>query len=167
MGFADFLKSYGASVAWLVAAIGWIVGNVQANRRERRKELRSEIEDVARLVKDVATETKKFYRSTPGSPEHVECVVTVQALVREIDVRIERLKRGGLAYFSAALRDATASAQERYFDETTGGSFGTSARPSGANLTNVLLRHHAAGLALIESLHAQFSREFNGHFFDN
>jgi hypothetical protein len=143
-----------------------MVANLQANRRERRKEVRGEIEDIAKLVKEVASESKKFYKSEPASPDHFESVMTIQALVKEIELRIDRLRRGGLSYFSEQLRAATAQAQERYFDQTTGGSFGGNSRPTGATLATILLRQHAAGMALIESLHTQFGREFQGRFFD-
>lgn len=59
---ADFFKDYASPIAWCVAALGWWVSNLQANNRERRKEVRSEIEDIDGVLTSLNEAVSIYYK---------------------------------------------------------------------------------------------------------
>lgn len=61
--YSDFYP-IGITVGWLVTGIGWFVSHVQANSRESRKELRSNVEGFIKTLSELVKSSCEYYTSS-------------------------------------------------------------------------------------------------------
>lgn len=166
MDVAVWLKSYGSAIAWGVAALGWAIGNHQSNRRELRKEVRSEIDDIAEICDKFVGAQKEYFSAGLGSLEADQAAQDVKLHAQAIDLRIRRLQCRRWSFKTlhgtrAYLQDA-AEMWEQAFDVGTGGSFESTSRgDSYLAVRTQQMQTRAKALAFIEALHRAFLYEFD------
>lgn len=160
--FAAFIKDYGPAIAWVIAAIGWAVANFQANRREVRKEVRAEIDELTKLAKETLLDLQNYYKTEVGSDDSDRYELVIKARFKELDMRFDRLhSRKHLEHFPTGGLVAGNEARERFFDLSTFHHFETSSRPSPKERSSMLLKQMLASLALTEALQLQFINQFD------
>jgi len=158
---ADFIKDYGPAGAWVVAAVGWLVANNQANKRELRKEVRAEIDDITKISKTILSDLQKYYLTAAGGDDGLLLELVIKANFKELDLRFDRLHSRNLAEFPAGGVIASNKPRESFFDLATGSHFETTSRPTAVERAGLIVRQTNASLQLTEALHAQFLREFS------
>jgi len=157
---ATAIKDFAPAVAWVVAAMGWLVANSQANKREVRKEVRGEIDEISKLGKEILSELKKYYKTSVTSDESQQTEMVIKAHFKELDLRFDRLHCRQLSAFPSGGTVPANDAREKFFDLATFKHFETSSRPTGVELSTLVLRQTHANLVLTEALHTQFLQEF-------
>lgn len=70
----ELINDYGPIIAWALVIIGWWLANNQANGRERRKELRADIDRIDSIVKGLVASHRRYRTGVPGSEDDVESV---------------------------------------------------------------------------------------------
>lgn len=159
---ADFLKTYGPSIAWAVAAVGWFVTNRQSNTREKRKEVRGEIDALEELIQSIAEKMAVYLRTTsddaPASIIALEIVVIFQA----VDQRIERLKKRQKGGELGLYFDKIEGERENFFDLATRTYFQTPDRLAEPKLSEHIVEIYSFSFILIEALHSYFLMKFDG-----
>ena len=157
---AEAIKAYGPAVPWVLVTIGWFISNHQANRRELRKEARSVIEEIAKIVAEVGKDLKTYYKAKPQSDEEVEAALSVKIGIQNIATRVERLRNKQPEVLPKKLSAGVQNAVDDFFETATGDAFESASKPTSAEIVNILARQHNAGAALIESLHQAFWKKF-------
>ncbi len=167
MAVAELLKDYGSAVAWIIAAAGWFVGNRQSNTRERRKEVRSELDEIEDICDSFIEQLNAYFRITHASLEEQEAALNVKMHAKAIDYRIARLLRRKWSFQNGhgttEHLKAAAKTWETVFDAATGGCF-ESAQRFDADVEVVqsqLMLTRSKVLAFIEDLHRAFLYEFD------
>ncbi|WP_179405583.1 hypothetical protein [Burkholderia guangdongensis] len=161
MSVASFIKDYGSAIPWLLVTVGWFISNAQANRRELRKEVRSEISELENIVKDVGKELRSYYATAPASDLAHERALNIKMSMKALDSRFDRLYCHNLGEFPAEPPVEIQSVREQFFDAVTGEKFESAVRPVGQELATILAKQHSAGLKLIDGLYSALLKEFN------
>lgn len=160
MSIASVIKDYGPAVPWILVAGGWIISNIQANRRELRKEVRSEIVEIEAIIKAVGKELRTYYGTEPATDKSHEHALNIKVSMKELDGRFDRLFSRNLGQFPTDPPLSMQDAREAFFDAVTGAKFESATRPKGDELRLILAKQHTAGLTLVEGLHSAFLQEF-------
>jgi hypothetical protein len=161
MSFAEFLKDYGAPIAWIVAAIGWGISNHQANTREKRKEFRTEIDAIEKVSKDILTKFASYFKLQSRDESAITLELEIKVLFRELDFKWERISKRLHVDESGPYSKKCKKALEQYFDFATGRYFETSNRPPQDKIGFHLHEIHVHSLIFIESLHSLFLQKFD------
>lgn len=164
MCLSNLIKDYGPAVAWVVAGIGWMVANAQANTRERRKEVRSEIDEIAKHLQEALRGLNKYHHLAGSDEEAEKATLTIKVSFMEIDSRIGRLeqRKGWFRIKPLLALDKAKAASTLFFDEATGGDFESSNKPAltPANASKRLYKQSHFSLRLLNELHKAFLKEF-------
>lgn len=162
VGVSQFLKDYGPSFAWIIAAVGWAITNSQANTREKRKEVRAEIaaieEKLGAILEKLAEYLRNPVRDERAQLLELEIVVGFQSL----DLMHERLAKRQQGGAVGLYIDAIKKYQEEFFDLATGSYFETAVRMPEKDVNPRIQALHAKAFLLIESLHSFFLAKFDG-----
>lgn len=75
---------------WLVTAIGWLVANFQANHRERRKEIRAEVDRLISTLDGLLEAAREYYTSNGNNRE--EPRLRIHTLINRSSSQIEFLE---------------------------------------------------------------------------
>lgn len=158
----DFLRNYGPPIAWGLVLLGWFINNRHANRRERRKEIRSEIADLANSVEKVIDLLRQVHNLPDDySPDAGLLKVRVVTALYEVDLQMERLV-DGRAYGRAAKTkcEDCRRLHEEFFDLASGDkAFVVSADK--AQREDLLSAAHISARRFIDALHKMFLAEFD------
>lgn len=72
-------------LSWIVALVGWIVVNQQNNRREERKEIRSALSEIYKIVEDLTDKASKYHQTeSPSSTDAAAIKLQLQRLGQKI-----------------------------------------------------------------------------------
>lgn len=159
---ADFLKDYGPALAWVIAAIGWSITNAQANLREKRKELRSEIDALEKAIQSIADKMAAYLRRNAGDPASSVSELEVLVLFQSVDRRVERIKKRQSGGTLGLYIDRIDEEREKFFDYSTGEYFQTPVLLVEPDLSARITELHSHAQILIESLHSFFLMKFDG-----
>lgn len=162
MDAPTFIKDYGPSVAWIVAAVGWMISNHHANRREKRKEFRSEIDAIEKTVKSVSEKLAAYYRLPVNDPSLTTSELEIKILFKEIDLKWERLSKRSFWWWCSAIKSECGTSNERFYDHATGAYFESIARLPAADIGHHVHKLNFRALRFIENLHSLFLCEFDG-----
>lgn len=158
---SQFLKDYGPAFAWVIAAIGWSITNYQANVREKRKELRSEIDALEKAIQSVAEKMATYLRREEGDATAPVSELEVIVLFQSIDRRIERIKKRQSGGTLGLYIDRINVEREKFYDFATGEYFQTPVLLKEPELSQRITEVHAHAQILIETLHSFFLMKFD------
>lgn len=157
----NFLKNYGALIAWVFVVAGWLISNRQANNREKRKEYRAEIDAIEKQVRVVLDSLGKYFLLKNGSPESQNLELQIKVLFRDIDLRRERLeKRKNSTSVTKFINDSN-NAFESFFDLATGHYFESSETIDPKLVDQHIHELNIFALVAVESLHSLFLKKFD------
>ena len=158
----QFLKDYGPAFAWVIAAIGWAITNAQANVREKRKELRSEIDALEKIIQSIAEKLAVYLRRQEGDVAAAVSELEILVLFQSVDRRIERIKKRQSGGTLGLYIDQINEAREQFFDFSTGAYFQTPVLLAEPMLSERITEVHSRAQILIETLHSFFLMKFDG-----
>ncbi len=162
MSIAEFLKDYGAPIAWGVAAVGWLISNHHANTREKRKEFRAEIDSIEKVVKELVGKLSCYFRAADRDDAAKALELDIKVLFRELDLKWERVSKRQKGGTLGLYVDPCKEKLESFFDYATGRYFETAERiPTeqiGAHVHDI----HIRALLFTEALHSLFLKKFDG-----
>lgn len=158
----EFLKNYGPALAWLIAAIGWGVNNAQANVREKRKELRSELDTLEKTIQSIAEKIGSYLRRTANDTSSGMWELEILVLFQSVDRRLERIKKRQSGGTLGLYLDRISLERERFFDFATGRYFQTPVLLVEPDLSARITDVHTHAQILIEALHSFFLMKFDG-----
>lgn len=155
---AEFLREYGPAIAWIVAAVGWGVANHQNNRREERKEVRTEIDGAANCVMEILDQLRAYRKTTAGSSEAVEIETRIKMQFQYLSLRIDRLKdrRKGVLQEPLLKLEDIEEKVNHFFDVATGDDFESAERAPENQNPQILARQAKSALAVDDALHRAF-----------
>lgn len=156
-----FLKDYGPSFAWVIAAIGWGITNAQANTREKRKEFRAEIVVIEEALKTLLTKMEKYLREQERNEDARSLELEVVVLFHSLDLMQERLEKRQNSGELGLYLDVVKRYREELYDLATGSYFETSDRIPKELLHLRIQALHTKAFLLIESLHSLFLAKFD------
>jgi hypothetical protein len=151
---AHFFSEYKdalTGVSWLLVAVGWFISNGQANQREKRKETRSEVDAICKVVAEVLIKCRTYYSTPPNDPKDDERGSEIAFEVHRIVTRTERLQ-DRVIYFNKAV-DSVGS----FFDAITSAPFQSKTRLPVSAGSPKLLEIEAAVHGLIDALEESFT----------
>jgi hypothetical protein len=158
---AELIKDYGPPVAWIVAVFGLIYNNYTANKREKRKEVRSEIDSLAGTVKDALKKLSEYYKPDARGVDSKKIELELKVIFNEIDLKMDRLVGRRFKHNVKTRLVSATNAAEKFYDRATSGCFESDAWAESAERQKDLHESNVLGLLLIESLHAVFLSEFD------
>lgn len=138
---------------WIVAVAGWLVGNYQANRREKRKETRTEIDACCKMAAEILVKCRVYYGTLADDPLDASRSADIRFEVQRLFIRAERLQNK-YAKFEVI------GACEELLDSSSGDQFESKERPVFAANSNLLLKIESDIHFLIDRLEDGFAKEF-------
>lgn len=161
LSVVEFIKNYGPALAWVVAALGWAVTNRQANTREKRKELRSEIDALEKAIQSIAEKMAVYLRRKAEDATAAVSELEIIVLFQSVDRRIERIKKRQSGGTLGLYIDRIDKEREQLFDLSTGEYFQTPALLEEPLLSQRITEIHSQAQILIEALHSFFLMKFD------
>ncbi|MBD8654729.1 hypothetical protein IFT68_03695 [Oxalobacteraceae sp. CFBP 13730] len=161
MGFGDFIKDYGPTVAWGIAIFGWAITNRQANNREKRKEFRAEIASIEDVLQTLIEKLESYFRMKLRDDEARKIELEVVMAFHSLDLMHERLEKrqadGELGLYTDVIRRY----REELYDLATGSYFETEERIPSDQVHPRLQSLNAKVHLLVEALHSLFLAKFD------
>lgn len=151
-GFFTKYKDALVTVGWLV--VGWLIGNLQANNREKRKECRAEIEAICKAALELFLKLREYYSFLPSDEEDDIRIAEISFEVKRILIRTERLNRR-VPHFKSAL-----VACGEFFDCMISNPFASKSREKYGPGSQILREIEASVHNLIDQLEEGFSAAF-------
>lgn len=100
---------------------GWIYASGEANKRETRKELRSELQDIESLLAKVTDQTKVYVSETDGmmmAVSEIQALASIQSLLS----RVERFVQSNRLSDKCIIAKASLRALGDYYECASGDS---------------------------------------------
>ena len=161
MTLAQFLRDYGAPFAWILAALGWIISGRQADRREKRKEFRAELDAMENLVKDILSRALSYFRDGECEPSAKTDEMDIRALLHELDLKWQRIKKRQTGGTLGLYVDACGEKLEVFYDLVTSAYVQADDRIS-VDAVNVHTRDiYVQAHLFVEALHSLFLKKFD------
>lgn len=134
----------------VVTVLGWMVANHQANKRERRKELRSLLDSARRQLVELTAKARQYLAEDRRSDE-VEA--DIKALLGLLEVDLERVP---------GYKDDTelVRAVARFADAATGGGFESSDKRASGPASAEAQELAAACVNLLGNMERRFRKTF-------
>lgn len=154
-GFFTKYKDALVTVGWLIVAVGWLINNLQANNREKRKESRAEIEAICKAASEVIAKSRKYYSFLPSDEEDDVRTAEISFEVKRILIRTERLNRR-VPHFTKAV-----FACGEFFDCVTSNPFASKNREKHGPGSQTLQGIETSVHNLIDQLEEGFSSAFS------
>lgn len=153
-----WVRDYGPAIAWAVAALGWLVSNHQANKRERRKEVRADIADIEKELDVTLAVIRDALLKTTDVPHEI-LYLKITTSLSSIDQKLERLVSRKFGDRCRIYQSSCRDAFEKLFDMASGDDVVT----VGDNLPKqhqTLLDAYHCARALAHEMHMLFLCEF-------
>jgi hypothetical protein len=155
-----FVTSYGSLVFWAIAIVGWGVANTSANRRECRKELRSDVDAACALTEKIADLFSTYCQTQPNTAESASSEVRLKLMFKDLGMQLHRLSQRKRFYIRQILKlDASQQAMDKFYVSVTGGNFESSDRQVSEGMTEILTAA-SHSLELIDNLKKAFNDAF-------
>lgn len=138
---------------WFLTIVGWLVSSVTANKRERRKEARTEVDACAKMAHELLGFSRDYYTRPASDVAVAGLGAKIRFEVQRLVIRVERLEKKH-AHF-----DVANSVSELY-DAITGGDFDSKTREASNFDSDVLLKIESDVHFLIDQLEEGFFRAF-------
>jgi len=153
LALSTFIKDYGPAIAWLLVIIGWWITSNQADHREKRKEIRAELDRLAHMIRQLVEDHRLYFTSPPQSAEESKYAVAVKAAFRRISMTLER---------QSARLDLvqTQSLFSQFYELITGGEFETTARQVRASNDHSFIVATSFAERIIDAMERAFLARF-------
>lgn len=143
-------KDLAVAGSWLIAVAGWGVSNRSANKREHRKEVRTEIDACAKMAYEVLGMVREYLTTDPTDEKCGMLGAKIRFDLQRLLSRVERLE--------SRLPDfAVCQAAGKLLDSITGGDFDSNSRKKLNPHSNQLIAIEADVHQLIEELENGFA----------
>ena len=142
------------TVTWFVAAVGWVVSNFQANKREKRKETRAEVDAICKAATELIHKCRKYYEKGPLDPEEDTKAAEISFEVKRVLRRIQTLHNRTPKFNDAILAGA------EFFDVLTGEPFASKHREIHKPGSQLLYGVESVISNLIDKLEEGFTKSF-------
>ena len=138
---------------WFFTIVGWLVSNAQANSREKRKEVRAEIDACIKLLAELVLKTRSYFGVPATDPLSKSKAAEIRFELQRLITRVERLE-GKDAQF-----DVTGTCGE-LMDAISGVPFESADREVLAADSDLLLKIESDTHVLINQLEDGFVKAF-------
>jgi hypothetical protein len=138
---------------WFFTIVGWLVSNAQANSREKRKEVRAEVDACIKLLAELVLKTRFYFCVPATDPLSKSKAAEIRFELQRLITRVERLE-GKHAQF-----DVTGACGE-LMDSISGDPFESADREVLAADSDLLLRIESDTHVLINQLEDGFVKAF-------
>ena len=138
---------------WFFTIFGWAVTNAQANRRELRKETRTDVDACCRMAGDLLAKARKYYASAASHSENKALAAELRFDLQRLLARVERLET------NSSKCEVTGACVE-LMDSVTGGDFETATRPAYSFDSERLLKTESDTHLLMDQLENGFKLSF-------
>ena len=138
---------------WFFTIIGWIVSSSQADNREKRKEVRSEVDACSKLATELLTKARRYFASASSDLTSKGVAAEIRFELQRLLTRVERLESNYAAF-------EVVGACGELMDSITGDPFESSSRQEVAADSDLLLKIESDILFLIDHMEAGFAKEF-------
>lgn len=159
---SEFFKNYGSTIAICIAVIGWFVTSGQADKREKRKEFRAEIDAIEKVLDGLMTKLAEYYRLAERNDAAKLLELEIKAIYRSVDLRCERLRKRQKGGELGLLILPINALREELFDLGTGDYFESSNRMPQDKVSEFALSLRYKAMALVEALHALHLKKYDG-----
>jgi hypothetical protein len=139
---------------WLMTMVGWFVSNRQSVSRERRKEVRSEVDACGKAAEAILLLCRRYYTKPATDSLEAETSAQLNFDLYRLFSRVERLEERYKKF------DAINCAVE-LLDSATGGEFQSADRAAVTANADILRKIEADIHVLMEALEAGFADQFD------
>jgi hypothetical protein len=158
----DTIKDFGPPVAWIVAVCGFLYNNHTANHREKRKEFRSEIDAIEKVLKELVSKLNSYYKTEERDDVAKALEIDIKVFFRELDLKWDRIQRRQTGGTLGLLIDPCAQCLEDLYDHSTGTYFETADRLPRDQRGEFVQEIYVRALLFTEALHSLFLKKFDG-----
>jgi hypothetical protein len=158
----DTIKDFGPPVAWIVAVSGFLYNNHTANHREKRKEFRSEIDAIEKVLKELVSKLNTYYKTEERDDAAKALEIDIKVYFRELDLKWDRIQRRQTGGTLGLLIDPCAQCLEDLYDHSTGKYFETADRLPRDQRGEFVQEIYVRALLFTEALHSLFLKKFDG-----
>ncbi|WP_155740175.1 hypothetical protein [Burkholderia territorii] len=140
---------------WLLIVIGWLVVNKQTNSRERRKEIRSTIDSIEKLILEIEVAARNYYKLEESTEDAQNQALQIKASFRTLSARIKLLRTYSRIRILKFWKNKFSISDTKLIDfrsAVTGGEFESSSRKAYAANHRVFSEISAAAGSLIDHL---------------
>jgi hypothetical protein len=138
---------------WFFTVVGWLVSHAQANSRERRKEVRTELDACIKLLGELVQKSRAYYCEPASDLQSKSRAAEIRFELQRLLTRVERLEVKHPQF------DVTGTCGE-LMDAVSGGSFESADREALAADADLLLKIESDTHALINQLEDGFIKAF-------
>lgn len=138
---------------WLFTIFGWFVSNTQANSREKRKEIRTEIDACCKLSAELLAKSRTYFGSTPLDPQSKPGAAQIRFDLQRLFTRVERLQKKYVGF-------DVIGACEELLDSASGDPFESAQRPKFDADSDRMLKIESDVHCLIDQLEDGFIKVF-------
>ena len=138
---------------WLFTILGWFVSNTQANRRERRKEVRAEMDACIKLLAELLIKSRMYFCSSPSDTSAKPRAAEIRFDLQRLITRIERLENKHAEF------DVIGACGE-LMDSVSGDPFESAERTEFAADSDLMLKIESDTHFLIDQLEDGFAKVF-------
>lgn len=138
---------------WFFTIAGWFVSNSQANTREKRKEVRTEVDACIKLLAELLGKVRSYYSGSSKDAAAKPLAAEIRFELQRIITRIERLENKNLGF------DVTGACGE-LMDAISGDPFESAQRTRLALDSDLLIKIELDTHVLIDQLEDGFAIAF-------
>lgn len=138
---------------WFFTIIGWGVSNSQANKREKRKEVRAEVDACSKLAAELLVKARRYFASASSDSTSKGVAAEIRFELQRLLTRVERLE-GKYPAFEVI------GACGELMDSISGDPFESASRQELAADSDLLLKIESDIHCLIDQMEAGFVKEF-------
>lgn len=142
------IQALGYAVTWAIVLIGWRVNNTQNRKRDDRKELRDQVNDIAEAIRNVEANVVSYLTSADG--ERTSSYWTVFFGVKQVNASIVSCRQ----FKTEAISDLLVNYRNSITDKAMPGP--NAVLPAGAKLSAVLRDASSAGTSLARGIELRY-----------
>lgn len=110
------LRDIGPIVSWLLVIAGWWVVSRDHNKRERRKEVRGQVDQLIRLTLEIEGKAFSYLPTAAESPEGLALGMQLKSSLNRLAVALARLSKSEKMDLSECMTKLRQAVTSRDFD---------------------------------------------------
>jgi len=148
-----YSQAWGPVASVILVALGWVWISRDNDRRESRKEIRTELNDLRDLIRDIEMSARSYFRTTPDDPESDRLSSLIKRSLQTLAGRLIAIK---LRWKELDLDSDLTSFRRRI----TSGDFDSRQRRAISSTDLLILEIENAGQSLIDAIERAFATSF-------